>query len=84
MNKFSASLNTAAFVNWPNGTSDEDHRKGDEDQKVDKDHKVDEDHKNGDKDHSKIIGSEITMGPLMKITKAKMIIIKGIVLLIWN
>ena len=78
MNKFSASLNTAAFVNWPNGAVDEDRRKGDED------HKVDEDHKNGDKDHSKIIGSEITMGPLMKITKAKMIIIKGIVLLIWN
>ena len=30
MNKFSASLNTAAFVNWPNGAVDEDH-KGDED-----------------------------------------------------
>ena len=65
MNKFSASLNTAAFVNWPNGVFDEDHKKGDE-------------------DLYKAIGSEITMGPLMKITKAKMIIIKGIVLLIWN
>ena len=31
MNKFSASLNTAAFVNWPNGAVDEDRRKGDED-----------------------------------------------------
>ena len=71
MNKFSASLNTAAFVNWPNGAVDEDRRKGDEDLK-------------GDEDRYKTIGSEITMGPLMEITKAKMIIIKGIVLLIWN
>ena len=65
MNKFSASLNTTAFVNWPNGAFDEDLKEGDE-------------------DRYKTIGSEITMGPLMKITKAKMIIIKGIVLLIWN
>ena len=63
MNKFSASLNTAAFVNWPNGAFDEDLKEGDE-------------------DRYKTIGSK--MAPLMKITKAKMIIIKGIVLLIWN
>ena len=30
MNKFSASLNMFAFVNWPNGAVDEDHKKGDE------------------------------------------------------
>ena len=47
MNKFSASLNTAAFVNWPNGASDEDRRKGDEDHK-------------GDEDRYKTIGSKIT------------------------
>ena len=53
MNKFSASLNTVAFVNWPNGSFDEDH-KGDED------HKVDEDHKEDDEDRYKTIGSKIT------------------------
>ena len=53
MNKFSASLNTAAFVNWPNGAVDEDCRKGDED------HKGDEDLK-GDEDRYKTIGSKIT------------------------
>ena len=59
MNKFSASLNTAAFVNWPNGSFDEDRRKGDEDHKVDEDHKGDEDLK-GDEDRYKTIGSKIT------------------------